>query len=210
MPEPSRASRRTLLLGTAASVVGCFCAVGARRPLAQALPLAPGAPFAIEQAASGSAPARRLGPVAPEGQILFPMGPAPRCAILDNFGDSRSGGRRHEGIDILATLGQDVYAVADGELMNQADASASLSGNGWGLTSDDGTYFFFAHLSSFAAGLQLGDRVRAGQIIGYVGDTGNPGPGNYHLHFEVHPGGQNRAAVDPLPLLGIPAACTIT
>lgn len=164
----------------------------------------------IEQAASGAAPARRLGPVTPEGQILFPMGPAPRCAILDNFGDVRSGGRRHEGIDILATLGQEVYAVADGELMNQADESASLSGNAWGLTSDDGTYFFFAHLSSFAPDLQLGDRVRAGQVIGYVGDTGNPGPGNYHLHFEVHPGGQRQPAIDPLPLLGIPPACTIT
>ncbi|MFN6120401.1 MAG: M23 family metallopeptidase, partial [Actinomycetes bacterium] len=121
-----------------------------------------------------------------------------------------SGGRRHEGVDILATLGQEVYAVADGVLVNQADASASLSGNAWGLTAGDGTYFFYAHLSAFAAGLELGDTVSRGQVIGYVGDTGNPGPGNYHLHFEVHPGGQRAPAIDPLPLLVIPNSCSIT
>lgn len=48
-----------------------------------------------------------------------------------------------------------------------------------------------------------------GQVIGYVGDTGDAGPGNYHLHFEVHPGSQKNAAVDPVPLLEIPTACTL-
>ena len=104
-----------------------------------------------------------------------------------------------------------MYAVVDGTLTRQADASASLSGNAWGLTADsDGTYYFYAHLSAFADGVSLGDHVTKGQLIGYVGDTGNPGPGNYHLHFEVHPGGQSNAAVNPLQLLEIPNACTIT
>ncbi|MEA3185665.1 MAG: peptidoglycan LD-endopeptidase LytH, partial [Ilumatobacteraceae bacterium] len=58
-----------------------------------------------------------------------------------------------------------------------------------------------------ATGLNQGDTVTRGQLIGYVGDTGDPGPGNYHLHFEVHPKGG--AAVDPYPLLAIPKACTI-
>jgi murein DD-endopeptidase MepM/ murein hydrolase activator NlpD len=208
MQQPSRASRRTLLVGTAASVVGCVCALATRRP--PAVGFAAAAPIPIERGATVGAPARRLGLVADAGRIMFPMGPSPRCDILDNFGDLRSGGRRHEGVDILATLGQEVYAVADGVLVNQADASASLSGNAWGLTAGDGTYFFYAHLSAFAAGLELGDTVSRGQVIGYVGDTGNPGPGNYHLHFEVHPGGQRAPAIDPLPLLVIPNSCSIT
>jgi murein DD-endopeptidase MepM/ murein hydrolase activator NlpD len=231
MQQPSRASRRSLIVGTAATIVGGVAALGSRRPsgrlvlpdvVAAAVPTpvdpAPSttvpsgvvgaAPLPIERAASVSAPAKRLKRT---GGLLFPMGPEPRCDILDNFGDARSGGRRHEGIDLLATLGQEVYAVADGILVNQADASASLSGNAWGLTAvDDGTYYFFAHLSSFAVGLEVGDRVERGQVIGYVGDTGNPGPGNYHLHFEVHPGGQRAAAVDPLPLLEVPFECSIT
>lgn len=224
--EAPRTSRRALLIGTAAGVVAGVAGVGAvvaRRPgspstgstqLVQPAQTGPAAqatqaaPPQIERAATVGAPARRLRRT---GSLMFPMGPAPRCAILDNFGEARSGGRRHEGIDILATEGQDVYAVADGRLVNQADASASLSGNAWGLTADDdGTYYFFAHLSRFADGLVLGDRVRRGQVIGYVGDTGNPGPGNYHLHFEVHLGGIRAAAVDPLPLLEIPRVCTIT
>ena len=142
---------------------------------------------------------------------MFPMETEPRCDILDNFGDPRSGGRRHEGIDILSTLAQDVYAVVDGMLTVQAAADSSLSGNAWGLTADlDGTYYFYAHMSGFAEGLVVGSHVRQGDVIGYVGDTGNPGPGNYHLHFEVHPGGQRNAAVDALPLLEIPSRCTIT
>ena len=209
MHQPSRASRRSLLLGTAATIIGGGAALGTRRGAHHPGDAASGAaaPPQIERGATVTAPAKRLRRV---GTLLFPMGPSPRCDILDNFGDARSGGRSHEGIDILATLGQDVYAVADGVLVNQADASASLSGNGWGLTADDGTYYFFAHLSGFAAGLAVGDRVRRGQLIGYVGDTGNPGPGNYHLHFEVHPGGQRAAAVDPLPLLEVPFMCTVT
>ncbi len=212
MPQPSRASRRSLLLGTAATIVGGAAALGSRRGDASrtevATPEPVAAPLPIERGATVTAPAKRLRRV---GGVMFPMGPEPRCDILDNFGDARSGGRSHEGVDILATLGQEVYAVADGVLVTQADASASLSGNAWGLVADEnGTYYFFAHLSRFAEGLKLGDRVRRGQVIGYVGDTGNPGPGNYHLHFEVHPGGQRAAAVDPLPLLEVPFECTIT
>ena len=117
---------------------------------------------------------------------VFPaQGP---CSFADTYGASRSGGRFHEGVDIIAKAGQWVYAVKDGTLTRQYfDATASLSGNGWRLTAPDGTYFFYAHLSTFAPGLTVGSPVRAGQIIGQIGMTGNaPIP---HLHFEVHPGG---------------------
>ena len=138
------------------------------------------------------------------------MQPAPKCDVLDNFGDPRSGGRFHEGVDIMATNGQPVYAVADGVLTRQSragEANALLSGNSWVLAQTDGTYFMYAHLSGFAAGLSVGSRVVVGQVIGYVGDTGNPGVGNYHLHFEFHPGGG--AAINSLLLLGIPPGCHV-
>jgi murein DD-endopeptidase MepM/ murein hydrolase activator NlpD len=143
------------------------------------------------------------------GTLLFPMNPLPRCVVLNNFGDGRSGGRAHEGTDILATLGQEVYAVEDGVLYRQwidGQPNTELSGNGWNLRGVSGTTYAFLHLSGFAPGLQVGSTVVKGQLIAYVGDTGNPDPGNYHLHFEVHPAGG--AAVNAYPLLAIPTSCT--
>jgi murein DD-endopeptidase MepM/ murein hydrolase activator NlpD len=112
----------------------------------------------------------------------------------------------------MASLGQEIYAVSNGTLTKKTidgAPDATLSGNAWRLqlTDGTGTYYFYAHLSAFAAGLNQGDTVIKGQLIGYVGDTGDPGPGNYHLHFEVHPKGG--AAVDPYPLLLIPKTCTV-
>jgi peptidoglycan LD-endopeptidase LytH len=167
------------------------------------------APLAVESAAAAGAPAQRLRVVPPNN---FPMATSPKCDVLNNYGDPRSGGRSHEGVDILANLGQEVYAMADGTLTTQTIAgapNATLSGNLWRLTaSTGGTIYVYGHLSGFAPGLTKGSVVYEGQVLGYVGDTGNPGPGNYHLHFEIHPGGGN--AVDPLPLLlPVPAACKV-
>ncbi|HAP76854.1 MAG TPA: hypothetical protein DCR14_12310, partial [Acidimicrobiaceae bacterium] len=133
--------------------------------------------------------------------------------ILNNFGDPRSGGRIHQGMDILATLGQEVYAMKAGTLTIQTFAnsggSSGLSGNLWRLSASDGTgdYYIYAHLSAFAPGLSKGSVVQQGQLLGWVGDTGNAGPGNYHLHFEIHPGGGN--AVNPLPLVTVPQGCKV-
>ncbi len=167
------------------------------------------APLEFGVAAAASAPAQRLRVVPPAN---FPMATSPKCDILDNFADPRSGGRSHEGIDILAALGQAVYAMVDGTLTVQTIAgapNATLSGNLWRLTAaTGGTYYVYGHLSGFAPGLTKGSVVYKGQLLGYVGDTGNPGPGNYHLHYEIHPGGG--AAVDPLPSLRpVPPACKV-
>lgn len=148
------------------------------------------------------------------GGLRFPVGAMPdgspsRCAVLNNFGDPRSLGRTHEGVDIMAKLGQEVFAVANGVLVRLDPIDAPRSGLAWALVADDGTYYYYAHLSATAPGLVVGTRVGNGQVIGYVGDTGNAGPGNSHLHFEVHPGGQGRPAVDPFPLLDIPITCSV-
>jgi|GEM_PF-1878497 len=226
-------TRRHLLAGAAAAVAAS--AAGAWRHTGAVA--APVPPLPIESSAAVNRPARRLGvvrattaastttstssttstTVAPaltfaRGGLPFPMAAAPKCSILDNFGDAR-GGRTHEGIDILATGGQAVFAVADGTLTTRyvaGAANATLSGNAWTLTLPDRSYIFYAHLSSFATGLEVGSKVARGQVIGYVGDTGNPTAGNHHLHFEVHPASAGRSAVDPLPLLDVPNACTVS
>ncbi len=129
------------------------------------------------------------------------------CWFIDSWQAPRGGGRLHEGVDVMAKAGQYVYAVQDGTLSKQTlDRSGSLSGNAWWLTGNDGTYFFYAHLSAFAPDLKVGSKVVAGQIIGYVGRTGNAS--GAHLHFEVHPKGG--AAVNPTPIVRAVDGCRNT
>lgn len=165
-------------------------------------------PPRLEVPATALKPAVRLSQT---GVIMFPINPLPKCALSKtSFGQPRSGGRTHEGIDIMASLGQEVYAVDNGVLWRQVvngELNSTLSGNSWYVRIADGTYYFYGHLSAFAPGLKLGDTVTRGQVIGFVGDTGNPGPGNYHLHFGVFPKGG--PAVDPFPLLTIPKSCLV-
>jgi murein DD-endopeptidase MepM/ murein hydrolase activator NlpD len=177
---------------------------------ARSVAAAPTEPDSTVSALSGGArvvsPAERI-IVAPTG-LRFPMDPLPRCIVGNNFGAMSKlyGAGGHEGVDISATLGQRVFAVEDGVLTRQF-LDTGAAGFGWELrpAAGDMRYRYF-HLSGFAEGLTTGDTVTAGQLIGYVGDTGNPGAGNYHLHFEVRPA---NVPVDPVPLLAIPATCQV-
>ncbi|MDO8364576.1 MAG: LysM peptidoglycan-binding domain-containing M23 family metallopeptidase [Actinomycetota bacterium] len=129
------------------------------------------------------------------------------CWFTDTYGAPRSGGRSHEGVDIIAASGRLIYAVDDGTLTKQyIDAPGALAGNGWRLMRADGTYFFYAHLSTFATGLRVGSVVKAGQILGAVGMTGNAG--TPHLHFEVHPSGGS--AVNPTAVVRAVDGCGTT
>lgn len=133
---------------------------------------------------------------------VFPM--QGRCSFSDTWQEAR-GTRKHEGVDIVGPRGLAIYAVVDGTITKQY-ANASLSGNALRLTAPDGTYYFYAHLESFAPGIAPGVAVRAGQVIGYNGATGNTQ--TPHLHFEVHPGGG--AAVNPYPVVKAVDACHVT
>jgi LysM repeat protein len=129
------------------------------------------------------------------------------CWYTDTWQAPRGGGRRHEGVDIIARAGLYVYAVVDGTLTRQAvDRPGSLSGNAWWLTAPNRDYFFYAHLSAFAPGLSVGSKVKAGQVIGWIGSTGNSS--TPHLHFEVHPNGGR--AVNPTPTVRAVDACRVT
>ncbi len=136
---------------------------------------------------------------------VFPvLGP---CWFADTWQAPRSGGRRHEGVDIIAKSGTPLYAVANGTITRIfLDRPGSLGGNAVRLTAADGTYFHYAHLSAFADGAGLGATVVAGQVIGYVGSTGSSS--TPHLHFEYHPGGG--AAVNPFPVIKPLDACKNT
>ena len=127
-----------------------------------------------------------------------------RCSFTNTWQESR-GSRRHEGVDIIAPKGNLIYAVVDGTITKVYN-NASLTGNGVRLTTADGTYFFYAHLDTIAPNIVPGTVVKAGQILGTNGATGNTT--TPHLHFEVHPFGG--AAIDPTPIVAAVNACHIT
>jgi len=136
-------------------------------------------------------------------QALPMQGP---CWFSDSWGAPRGNGRRHEGVDLFAASRSHVYAVVDGTLTRRAwDQPGRRAGNAWWLTATDGsgTYYFYAHLADFAPGLSVGDRVDAGEIIGFMGNTGNSAfP---HLHFEIHPNGGR--AINPYPTVRAAGGC---
>ena len=151
--------------------------------------------------------AKAAAPAAPDASKVelkvFPV--QGRCSYGDSWGYPRGGGRAHLGVDILAPTGKLLYAVADGKIEKvYADYPGSLAGNGVRLRMADGTYFFYAHMDSIAAGIDAGVPVKAGQVLGHVGSTGNSG--TPHLHFEIHP--QGGAAVNPYPLVKAIDGCS--
>jgi murein DD-endopeptidase MepM/ murein hydrolase activator NlpD len=126
------------------------------------------------------------------------------CTFSDTWGAARAAGRTHEGTDIMAAEGTPVFAVVTGTISKLYSADRDvLAGNGLQITQPDGTFFFYAHLSALAPGIAVGTPVTAGQLVGYVGHTGNAGVD--HLHLEIHPGGG--AAINPFPIIQKYGAC---
>lgn len=128
------------------------------------------------------------------------------CSFTDTWHAPR-GERLHLGVDIIAPRGKLIYAVADGTITKMYSVGKDANaGNGFRLTMADGTYFFYGHLDTIAAGITVGVPVKAGQVLGTVGSTGNTN--TPHLHFEVHPGGGD--AVNPYPIVKAIDACNVT
>lgn len=145
----------------------------------------------------------------PPGKLPFPADPVTYCSVWrQSFGrvPSVSPTGKHEGTDIMVPGGNLVFAVESGVLVKRyTGTGTSGSGYGWTLRGDSGVFYRFFHMATDDLGRVAGDRVEMGDVLGYVGDTGTTAR-NFHLHFEVRP---NDSPVDPLPLLDVPAACTV-
>ena len=115
--------------------------------------------------------------------------------LYPNFGDPRDGGSRsHEGFDMLAPLGTPVVSPTEAVVLRTGTGS---SAGKYVYTANPGDEtFVYMHLDEIADGLESGDELNPGDVIGYVGDTGNASGGPAHLHFEIR---ENRTAVDPYP-----------
>ena len=143
-------------------------------------------PSAVESLNSNAAPVQPQTEAAPADslRLIIPVAGIRSDQLQDTFTAARSEGRVHEAIDIMAPGGSPVIAAADGKIVKFHD---SVQG---GITiyelSADGKYvYYYAHLQKRADGLKEGDEIRQGATIGFVGDTGNAGPANYHLHFSI-------------------------
>ena len=115
-------------------------------------------------------------------------------SYVDSWGAARSGGRSHQGTDVMAPYGARVYAFVNGVVSRES--SSTNGGIQLYLQGDNGVEYFYAHLSGYA--VSAGTRVRAGQLVAYNGQTGNARYTAPHVHFEVHIGG---SPVNPYPHL---------
>ena len=119
-------------------------------------------------------------------RLLIPVEGVRPEQLQDTFKESRSEGRVHDSIDIIAPRGTPVLAATDGrvvKLFSSVKGGITL----YQLASADEHYvLYYAHLERYADGLAEGHVARRGETLGYVGDTGNATPGNTHLHFQIY------------------------
>ena len=137
--------------------------------------------------------------------LLIPVVGVNPNQLRDCFNDGRSEGRQHQALDIMASQGTPVLAVTDGPVAKlfQSDKGGITL---YQLDSSGLYYFYYAHLMSYAEGIAEGKQLKRGDVIGYVGDTGNAGAGNFHLHFAISkpsaPGKWSGGEpINPYPLL---------
>ena len=115
--------------------------------------------------------------------LLLPVQGLRREELHDNFSEARAG-HLHEALDIMAARNTPVLAVEDGRLTKLF--ASRQGGNTIYQLDPSGTYtYYYAHLERYADGLLEGAQLRRGQVIGYVGTSGNAAPGSPHLHFAI-------------------------
>jgi murein DD-endopeptidase MepM/ murein hydrolase activator NlpD len=146
----------------------------------------------------------RIESAAPEPAIEPPISGVKASALRDSFNEVHNG-HRHEAIDISARLGTPVRAVVDGTIRKLLFSKAG--GNTIYEFDLAGVYcYYYAHLERYADGVRDGMPVSQGEVIGYVGSTGNASPAAPHLHFAIYLLGPQKRwwsgiPIDPYPIL---------
>ena len=171
----------------------------------------PTVPPAVATTMHPPMPTTIAAPASPQpaaGTLLIPVAGVLPGQLADTFNDTRDGVRRHEALDIMAARGTPVLAAADGTV---AKLFTSVPG---GLTiyefDPTRTYaYYYAHLDRYAPGLAEGKALKRGDVIAYVGSTGNASAEAPHLHFAIFLLGPEKqwwkgTAIDPYPLLTKP------
>jgi murein DD-endopeptidase MepM/ murein hydrolase activator NlpD len=138
-------------------------------------------------------------------RLLIPVEGVSRERLRDNFDDKRGSSRRHEALDIMAPRGTPVVAVDDGRVVKLFNSKAG------GITlyqfdRDESFAYYYAHLDRYAEGVKEGSVLKRGDLVGYVGSTGNAPANAPHLHFTIFRLGPDKRwwtgdAVNPYPFL---------
>jgi len=168
-------------------------------PAIEVLPLPPSEPVAIgtplpppstdpvapppEEMPAAAAPEPAVSNFVSTLNLIIPVAGVKPEQLIDTFDDARSEGRVHDAIDIMAPAGTPVLAAADGRILKLFQSERG--GTTIYQLGPNQEVFYYAHLAGYAPGLAEGNNVRQGDVIAYVGDSGNAGPGNYHLHFSI-------------------------
>jgi murein DD-endopeptidase MepM/ murein hydrolase activator NlpD len=116
--------------------------------------------------------------------LIIPVAGVRPDQLHDTFSESRSEGRVHDAIDIPAPLGTPVLSAGDGTIVKLFHSERGGT-TVYQLSSDNKFVYYYAHLDRYADGLTEGHLAKQGETIAYVGDSGNAGAGNYHLHFSI-------------------------
>jgi len=167
-------------------------------------------PAANASATTGTAAGSPTTTLSTGETLLLPVQGIRPSQLHDTFNEARGGGTRtHEALDIMAPRGTPVLAAVDGtveKLFNSVPGGLTI----YEFDRDRSRAYYYAHLDRYAEGLAEGQALRRGDVIGYVGSTGNAAEDAPHLHFAIFVLGPEKhwwqgTAIDPYPMLA-PAA----
>jgi peptidoglycan LD-endopeptidase LytH len=141
-------------------------------------------PLSPSPVAPTPSPAVQIPEGAEPNNLIIPVAGVRPDQLHDTYSESRSEGRVHDAIDIPAPQGTPVLAAADGRIVKlfQSERGGTTI---YQLSTDNRLVYYYAHLDRYAEGLTEGHFAKQGETIAYVGDSGNAGAGNYHLHFSI-------------------------